>query len=452
MKTKGILFDRGLIVFFLSLLVFGFLFSQSDNPVYIKAGKIFTSDRNQVIENGGMLIEGRKILKVEKKVKPPKNAQIIDLGDKVVIPGLFDAHTFTGFHKEDFSVRTEPPPPWRAPLPAYYRRMLPAAGEAPPPRIQARYKASDAVYYGDSFFKKSLVEGITAVKISIPTDYLVGGISFCAKLASSSSDFVLINPAGVDFSLDGEKNVMKRYGDLKKVFNDAIEYRKKLVKYRKDLRKYQESKKKEKSQESKKKKGKDKEEAPAKEIPEPKEPRKNENHEVILQILARKIPAMIRASRINEIRAALKIKEEFRINLVLIGGFEAYKIADELLSQKVSVIAGPQAVYVKKGRRINYIKELLDKNIPVAFGSGSSMGSRFLPFQLAYAVHNGLTEVDALNVLTANAAQILGVEGRVGSLASGKDADFVVLNGNPFDLSTRVERVYINGRLVYSNE
>jgi len=457
MNSNRTWFYFALIASSLSLLAAGFLSAQSNKVFYVKARTIYTSDGNKVIENGGFLVDGNKIIRVDKKAKPPKNAQLIDLKDRIVIPGLIDAHSYAGFHEEDYNVRTEPPPPWRVALPAFYRLYFPELGrvEAPPPRIQARYKASDAVFYRDSSFAKPLAVGITTASVSIPTEYLVGGLSFCAKLsANSPSELILLNPAGADFSLMAKENVMKRYGKLEKVFLDAIEYRKKFEKYKKDLKKYQESKREEKDKSEKEKKDKKdkKGETPAKEVSEPKEPKKNENHEVILQVLAGKIPAVIRASRIHEIQAALKIRDEFKINIVLICGHEAYKVADDLALKRIPVIAGPEAVLMKKGEKVNYIKKLLKKNVSVAFCSSSSAGSAFLPFQLAYAIQHGLTEIEALNVLTINAAKILGVADRIGSITAGRDADFVVLNGRPFDLSTNVERVYINGRLVYSNE
>ncbi|UCC39683.1 MAG: amidohydrolase family protein [Candidatus Aminicenantes bacterium] len=435
-----------LITGFFALFVVVVLSDGMDKTFYVKAKRIYTCDSNRIIEDGGFLIDGKKIIRVDKKVKPPKNARLIDLKDKIVIPGFIDSHSYFGFHEEDYSVRTEPAPPWRFAYSAYLRALSLREKKVLPPRIYAHYNASDAVFYRDASFTKPLSEGITTASISIPTEYLVGGVSFCAKLsANSPSEFIVLDPAGADFSLRVKENVMMRYGDLKKVFLEAIEYRRKFEKYKKDLKKYKESHRKEKNKDKK-------DITPQKETKEPKEPLKNEDHEVVLQILERKIPALIRASRIHEVQAAIKIRDEFKINVILVGAHEAYKVADEIALKKISVIAGPEAVQVIKGRKVNYIKELLEENVLVAFCSDSSASSAFLPFQLSYAIQHGLSEVEALNVLTINAARILGIANRTGSIAPGKDADFVVLNGKPFDLSTRVDKVYINGRMVYSNE
>jgi imidazolonepropionase-like amidohydrolase len=174
--------------------------------------------------------------------------------------------------------------------------------------------------------------------------------------------------------------------------------------------------------------------------------------DLILQILDRKIPALIRASRENEIQAALKLKDEFGIRLVVVGGHEAYKIPEDLKARNVSVIAGPEVIVEKKGQRINYIRELLSHGIPVALGSSSSAAASFLPFQLSYAVQYGLSRAEALDTVTAHAAGILGVADRMGSIAAGKDADFVVLDGDPFELATRVKGIYLKGIKVYSDD
>ncbi len=436
------------------ILALSVLFAQKESDVYIIAKKIYTSDNGRVITSGGILIRDGKIIKVEERARPPKNTQVVDFSDAVLVPGLIDAFSFLGFHQEDFNVRTEPPGPWRAPLTGFYRLYFSQPErEMPLPQVEARYKASEAVVFKDPSFGKSLAEGIILAAVAIPTDNLTGGMPFVAKLGGgSTSDFLIADPAGAVFSLAGDENVAKRYGDLKKIFLDAQDYRKSWEKYRKDMKEYQEQKSREEKREEGEKMGKKEEEKPVEEVKEPREPKIDENHEAILQVLDRKIPALFRASRINEIQAALHIQDEFKIRLVLVGGHEAYKIPQDLSSQRVAVIAGPQAILEKKGRKINYIKELLDSNIPVAFCSCSAQGASFIPYQLAYAVQHGLSRTQALDVVTAHAAQILGVSEKAGSIKPGQNADFVVLDGEPFDLSTKVKWIYINGQRYFSDD
>ncbi len=444
-NTERVLFARASFLFLLFLgFAAGLIFS-AEKPIYIKAKKIYGCERTGILENGAILVEGKKIIRVDKKPKPPENAQVIDFTDRIIVPGFIDAHCALGFHEENFSVKTEPPPPPGIPVPW----QMPAPPEAPP-KPEARFQSVQAVFYKDFSFGKSLAGGITSAKIAIPADYLVDGTSACVKLfADSPSDLILKNPAGEEFSFVVKENVTERYGELKKIFLDALEYEKSFKKYEKDLKTYLEKKK---AKDQKKEAQAQKQEPAEQTLEEPKEPRKDENQEIILQVLRGKIPVMIRASRINEIQAAVKIADEFKLNLVLVGGQEAYRIAGELATKRIPVIAGPEAVYVKKGQRINYIKELLIKNVPVAFSSQSNAGAPFLPFQLTYAIQDGLTEAEALNVLTINAARILGIADKVGSFEAGKDADFVVLSGEPFRFDTKIEQVYVNGKLAYPKE
>jgi len=420
--------------------------AETGKGLYFKARKIYTSTKMAVLQHGGMLVEGEKIVRLDKKPKPPQNAQVVDLGDGVIIPGLIDAHCSWGFHEEDFAIKTEPPPALGLPV----LRQFFAQPPPPPPMPEARSLAAQAVFYRDRSFQNFLTEGITSAKISIPTEYLVGGGSALVKLgARSPVEFILKSPVALEFSFVAAEKTMERYGELKKIFLDAQEYEKSFKKYQKDLKAYREKKKEKDTKEQDKEKEAEK---PEEELKEPVQPKKDENQEAILQVLKRKIPAMVRAGRINEIAAAVKLAEEFGINLVLVGGQEGYKMAGDLAARKIPIVAGPESIYIKKGEKINFIKELLKQNVLIAFGSHSTMGAQFLPFQLSYAIQHGLTETEALGLLTINAAQVLGEAGRIGSLEAGKDADFTVLNGEPFRLETQVEKVYVNGRLVHSRD
>jgi imidazolonepropionase-like amidohydrolase len=412
----------------------GVLFSRQNDFILIKAKKIYTSDAGRIFMNGSLLVRDGKIVKVGEKIKPPKNARLVDLSENIIIPGLIDAFSHMGFHKEDYDVPTEPPNPYRAPLSGRFLRFFASQDQqAPSPRIESRFKASRAVSFRDACFHRFLSEGFTTSVIAIPTTDLVGGMSFIARLGGESvSAFEMVDPAAMVFVFAGDGNVMKRFGDLKKLFRDAKDYRKTSEKYKKDLKKYQDQQKKKSHT--------------AKDIQEPKEPKKNENHETVLQVLDRKIPVLIRASRENEIQAALKIRDEFKVWLVLVGGQEAYKIPRELLSRQVSVIAGPEIVLDKNGKKINYIRELLAHNIPVAYCSGSSEGASLIPFQLACAAQNGLSRSQALDLVTAQPAKIFRLSNRIGSMAVGREANFVVLDGEPFDLGTNVRGIYIDGQ------
>ena len=85
-------------------------------------------------------------------------------------------------------------------------------------------------------------------------------------------------------------------------------------------------------------------------------------------------------------------------------------------------------------------------------GSSSAQRVSFIPYQLAYAVQHGLSRTQALDLVTVHAAEILGVSGRTGSIRPGRSADFVVLDGEPFDLGTKVKWVYRKGQRYFSED
>ena len=166
-----------------AILVFPELYAQQDSPIYIKAKKIYTGDGGRIVTHGGILILDGKIVKVDEKARPPKNTRIIDFSENTIIPGLIDAFSHMGFHREDYDVRTEPPGPHRAPLAGIYRIYFGSQErQTPPPRIEPRFKASSAVYFGDPTFRRFLTEGISKSVIAIPTANLAGGMDFMAKL------------------------------------------------------------------------------------------------------------------------------------------------------------------------------------------------------------------------------------------------------------------------------
>lgn len=101
--------------------------------------------------------------------------------------------------------------------------------------------------------------------------------------------------------------------------------------------------------------------------------------------------------------------------------------------------------------------ELTEAGVKIAFGSfgfgfgsmGSATQGRWLLIEAAYATGYGLSDEDAMKAVTLNAAQILGVDDRIGSIEAGKDADVIVLDGYPLDIKTWVDVVLIDGEVVH---
>ncbi|MHC4285285.1 MAG: amidohydrolase family protein, partial [Planctomycetota bacterium] len=82
----------------------------------------------------------------------------------------------------------------------------------------------------------------------------------------------------------------------------------------------------------------------------------------------------------------------------------------------------------------------------------ATSGTQYLPMNAAYAVRYGMDEEEAFRAITIYPAKLLGVDDRIGSVEQGKDADLVILSGEPFDFRSRVEKVVVNGKIVYENK
>jgi len=176
----------------------------------------------------------------------------------------------------------------------------------------------------------------------------------------------------------------------------------------------------------------------------------------LAKLLKQEIPAFIECYRVDDIMTALRIIDEFNLKAVLVGCTEGYKIPGEISCRDIPVIVSPFGV----GPRRMETKDLKHSNAAVLHGAGvkvvikadESLGIgsiRELPLLAAMAVKGGLNRETALRAITLHAAEVLGVADKTGSLDQGKDADIVLLDGDPLDYRTRVINVFIDGKSVY---
>jgi len=178
--------------------------------------------------------------------------------------------------------------------------------------------------------------------------------------------------------------------------------------------------------------------------------------EALVRLLNGETRALITAHRARDITTALRLQEEFDFDMVLDGGAEAYLVIDQIREAGIPVIVHPTMIRTygpAENASFTTAAQLQEAGIPIAFQSGYEAyvpKTRVALFEAAVAVGNGLDRTAALRALTIDAAEILNLSNRIGSLEPGKDADLVLYDGDPFEYTTQVCTVLIDGQIASS--
>ena len=401
--------------------------------IAIKNGRVMTMTQG-TLECGTVLVEGGRIVALGKNVEIPEDAQVYDATGKVVMPGLVEAHCHTGLFADGVG--------WEH-----------SDGNEMTDPITPHMRALDAVHPEDLAFKDLVEAGVTTVLTGPGSGNLVGGQWVCLKTAPKSSveQMVLREPAGMKMALGenpkrvyGERKVTPstRMGNaavLRAALVDAQNYLDKQRRYEDKLAEYQA-----------------KAEAGDQEAEAPEPPERDLKLEALGKVLRREIKARVHAHRADDMLTAIRIAEEFNLDLTLEHATEGYKIADILADKGIPVTAGP----ILFGRSKYELRDMTPKNpgimakagVKVAIQTDETSAVRYLTINAALAVREGMPEDEALKAITINAAEIIGVADRVGSLEVGKDADVVVFSAHPFDYRAVAELVLVDGQVVYMRE
>lgn len=377
-------------------------------------GKIVTME-GPTFDRGTIIIKDRLIYAVG-SVTPPEGARYIDVAGKYVLPGFIDAHTHIGVAEEIYRIEGDD------------------TNETSDP-VTPHLRAIDAVYMEDVAFQDALTGGVTAVMTGPGSANVIGGMSLVMKTYAKTVDkAVLKNPAGIKVAL-GE-NPKRVYGDQKKSpmtrMATAALLRETLV----AAQNYQHKM------------------AVWKDNPS-KRPERDLKMEALLPVLRGELPLLIHAHRADDIMTGLRIADEFRLHVSVQHATEGHKIPEELARRGIPAVVGPlitnRAKVELKDRSLETPGILAQAGVKVAIMTDHPVVPiQYLSLCAGLAVKGGMDELEALKAITINAAEILGIADRIGSLAPGKDADIIVLNGHPFDPRTRVELVLVSGEIAYA--
>jgi imidazolonepropionase-like amidohydrolase len=314
----------------------------------------------------------------------------------------------------------------------------------------------DAYYPFGKFFKgeggidpdeELLYGGVTTVYIAPGGAQLIGGQGAVVKTNGKTYDgLILRESASIDMTLPPRgapgqppPNRMSMTALLRKTLYGAREFDAKIRAYNG-------------------KSGEEKEKA--------SKPPRDLGNEALARLLNREIPARVEADFVEDIRTAIRVAEEMGFDLIIDSGVGAHRLRDVLAERNIPVVLGktshpfppeyftyPQELHSLATERNAAL--LTEAGVKVAIASfasafgGRGTQGRWLLLEAGLATGHGLSEEDALKAVTINAAEILGVADRVGSLAEGKDADLIILDGHPLRLKTWVEQVYVDGILSY---
>ncbi len=385
--------------------------------ILIKKGKILTMN-DRVYEQGDILIKGKKILRIGENIEVPHDAEVIDATGMWVMPGIVDAHCHIGMWEDGIGFEGSD------------------GNEATDP-VTPELRAIDGINPEDNCFREARENGITTVVTGPGSANVIGGQFAALKTYGRRvDDMVIKEPLALKVAFgenpkwvyDGQKKApstrMATAAILRENLIKAQNYKRKLEQGEKDPDKM---------------------------------PDRDLKMEIMVKVLKREIPLKAHAHRADDILTALRIASEFNLDITLDHCTEGHRISDFLLEEEAKVIVGP----LFSERSKVELKNMTFKAPGILSKAGVKVAMmtdhpvipiQYLPVCAAIAVKEGMDEMDALRSITINAAEITGIDDRVGSLEQGKDADIVIFDGHPLNIRTRAVWVFIDGYAVKKPE
>ncbi|MFE5334809.1 amidohydrolase [Isoptericola sp. NPDC056573] len=368
------------------------------------------------IENGTVLVTDGVITAVGADVEVPAGVRTVDAGGRWVLPGFVESHGHVGVHEEaegwagdDTNEKTGPD--------------------------GSHLRALDAINVEDEGFRDALAGGVTSVVVKPGSANPIGGQTVAIKTwGGRTVDEQVISDAVSVKSALGE-NPKRVYGEQKKQPSTRLGVAAVIRQAFLDAQHY----------------------AAQRDAAEEKgEPfARDLGKETLARVLAGELAWDQHTHRADDIATALRLADEFGYRLVVNHGTDGVAIADVLAERDVPVIYGPMLTSRSKvelrDRDVANLARLAEAGVRVAITTDHPVVPiNFLVHQASFAVKEGLDPQVALEALTVNPASFLGLDDRVGALAPGLDGDVVVWSGDPLDVGSRAEHVFVTGVEVYT--
>ena len=370
--------------------------------IAVKGETIWTMT-GEPITNGVVLVGANgkiEAVGAAASINIPANYRVINA--KVVTPGLIDAHTVIGLN-------------------GYLNQPHDQMGIDGGASFQPELRATDSYNAEEKLIEFVRQFGVTTIHTGHQPSALASGQTMVAKTWGKNVDEATIVPtAMIAVTLGNAANATGRSPGTRA---------KQVAMLRAELIKAQEN------------------------LTKPDAP-KDLKSQIMARVIKREIPLLITAEAAQDIMTALRIAKEFNIKMVLDGASDGHTLINEIKASGFPVIV--HATMARPGgERANLSLENAAKlraaGIPIALQSGYEgyvPKTRVLLYEAGMAAANGLARRDALAAITIDAAKILGLDGRIGSLAVGKDADVAMYDGDPFEWTSHCTGTIINGKLV----
>jgi imidazolonepropionase-like amidohydrolase len=373
------------------------------------------------IANGTVLVEGAKITAVGSGIAVPSGAKVIDCTGKHVYPGFVHANTILGLQEistiegSDDSRET---------------------GNLNP------NQRAEVMYNPDSdFLPVTRLNGVTTV-LTIPGGGAVRGTSALMHLDGwTQEDITVRAPAALHvqwpnmtpihafFELRSDEEQAKARDEAIKAIGDAFD----------DARAYWTARDAESG----------------KGVPKHDE---DVRWDAMRKALKGEIPVAFHCDALNQIRAVLRFCDQQKLtNIILLGGYDSWRVADELKRRNIAVIvagvlATPTRGYESYDEAFTVASKLAKAGVRYCIadegGGFAAANARNVPYQAAMAEAFGLDHDEALKSVTLYPAQILGAGDKIGSIEVGKLADLQITDGDPLIIATHCEQVVVNGKVV----
>jgi len=361
---------------------------------------------------GGCVLIGDdgKILEVGQNLTAPAGAEIIDAQGALVTPGCVDAHCHIGLHNEACG--------WEG---MDYNEIVDP--------VTPQMRAIDSINPLDESFPLALKGGVTTACTGPGSANVVGGTFVAIKLFGKRVDKMIVkDPIAMKCAFgENPKRCYRSSCDSSRM-TTAAKLREMLFKAREYDRKIQAA-------------GDDESKLPAFDM----------KLDALLPVIRGELPLKAHAHATEDIFTAIRIAKEFGVKLTLEHVTEGHMIAEELAAEGYPCAVGPSLTDASKWELRNMTFEtpgvLSKAGCKVSIITDADViPQQYLPLCAGLAVKSGMDPFAALQAITINPALHAGIADRVGSLECGKDADIVLTDGCPFEVSTNVKAVFVNGK------